>query len=196
MSIFKSILAPHIPAFITHPWPIGWSLIIWYFLSDSIHWFTAVSSLKDIEITAKNGIEVECFLERVNPRDVLILNKNAKEKIEKTKVTIHSLPEGKTKNELNFKYFSLLGYYYYKIDSIKLSKINYLEASKFCGRDSINKKLTEIFEGITDVYLKDENTLQKFSYFPIILRAFTLCIYIYNYRKTRRRNEQHVVYAM
>ena len=40
-----------------------------------------VSSLKDIEIITKNGIEVECFLERVNPRDVLILNKNAKEKI-------------------------------------------------------------------------------------------------------------------
>ena len=40
-----------------------------------------VSSLKDIEIATKNGIEVECFLERVNPRDVLILNRNAKEKI-------------------------------------------------------------------------------------------------------------------
>jgi hydroxymethylbilane synthase len=40
-----------------------------------------ISSLKDIEIITKNGIEVECFLERANPRDVMILNKNAKEKI-------------------------------------------------------------------------------------------------------------------
>ena len=112
----------------------------------------------------KTEVKINGILEDVEMKIKLDDYKNAKEKIEKTKVTISSLPQGKTKNELNFKYFSLLGYYYYKIDSIKLSKINYLEASKFCGRDSINKKLTEIFEGITDVYLKDENYDSAYYY--------------------------------
>ncbi len=41
-----------------------------------------VSSLKDIEIKGDSSeIQVECFLERINPRDILILNENAKNKI-------------------------------------------------------------------------------------------------------------------
>ena len=47
-----------------------------------------ISSLKDIEII-ENPIQAICFLERTNPRDILILNHNTKNKIKQGNYTIN-----------------------------------------------------------------------------------------------------------
>jgi hypothetical protein len=90
---------------------------------------------------------------------------------------------------------ALIFYPFYWIYNIKFSNksiiiilfISFLVSSKLQTFIANNPYLNILLDSDSlthyNVYLKDENTVTKFSYFPVLLRMFTFFIFLFNYNK-------------